>query len=85
MLKNAGCAPPELAIKNEIIQIEDMLATIQDEQEKYRQIKKLNTLVMKLNTMRNRPVSFEEQERYYSKVVSAITVAGKEDKDGGHK
>jgi hypothetical protein len=85
MLKNAGCAPPELMIKNEIIRIEDMLATIEDEQEKYRQIKKLNTLVMKLNTMRRQPVGFEEQERYYSKVVSAITVARKEDKDGGNK
>jgi len=36
ILKNAGCAPPELQIKNEIIQIEDMLASIKDEQEKGR-------------------------------------------------
>lgn len=83
ILKNAGCAPPELQIKNEIIQIEDMLASIKDEQEKYRQIKKLNCLVTKLNIMRSAPVNFEEDQRYYEKVVSKISVAPKGDQDKG--
>jgi hypothetical protein len=74
ILKNAGFTPPEIQLKNEILQIEDMLEGIDDEQEKYRQIKKLNYLVMKLNSMRPRPVTFEEQQRYYSAVVSRITV-----------
>ena len=81
VLQNANCTPPELALKNEIVQIEDMLASIQDEQEKYRQIKKLNYLVTKLNTIRQTPINMEEQQ-YYSRVVSKITVSSpKERKD----
>ena len=75
ILKNAGFAPPEIQLKKEIFQLEDMLADITDEQEKYRQIKKLNFLVLKLNTMRTRSVDFEEQQRYYSAVVSKVSVS----------
>ena len=52
ILKNAGYTPPEIQIKKEILQIEDMLSNVKDEKEKYRQIKKLNYLVLKLNTLR---------------------------------
>jgi hypothetical protein len=77
ILKNAGCPPPEVALKNEILQIEDMLGHIKDEEEKYRQIKKLNYLVTKLNTMRPRPVNFEENQRYYGDIVNKISVKKK--------
>ncbi|MFH1135585.1 MAG: DnaJ family domain-containing protein [Pseudomonadota bacterium] len=77
ILKNAGCAPPELQLKKEIIQIEDLLSSLQDEKEKYRQIKKLNFLVTKLNHLRPRPVNLEEHERYYERVVSKISTSEK--------
>lgn len=79
ILKNAGCLPPELMVKKEILQIEDMLAQIKDEKEKYLQIKKLNFLVTKLNTMRNTRVDFEEQQRYYEKLVARMSVARKDE------
>ncbi|MBU2549542.1 MAG: DUF1992 domain-containing protein [Proteobacteria bacterium] len=81
ILKNANCHPPELELKKEIIQIEDMLAGIQDEKEKYRQIKKLNFLVTKLNMIRPTRVEFEEQQRYFSKIVDRMSVSP--DKAGG--
>ena len=81
ILKNAGFAPPEIQLKKEILQIADMLADITDEQEKYRQIKKLNFLVLKLNTMRTRSVDFEEQQRYYSAVVSKVSVSKRDTKE----
>lgn len=81
ILKNAGCTPPELALKQEIVQIEDMLAGIKDEQEKYRQIKKLNYLVTKLNMMRNTSIQFEENQRYYGRLLDKITISpGKDEK-----
>lgn len=83
ILKNANCLPPEIQVKNEIIQIEDMLSTIKDEQEKYRQLKKLNFLVMKLNEMRGGSVRFEEHQRYFDQLVSKITVAPKKSEEGG--
>lgn len=85
ILKNAGCAPPEITAKNEIIQIEDMLSGIKDEQEKYRQIRKLNFLVTKLNTMRPRPVNLEEQQRYYSRIVAKMSIAQKKNSNDEKK
>ncbi|MCP4682129.1 MAG: DUF1992 domain-containing protein, partial [Desulfobacterales bacterium] len=51
ILKNANCLPPELQLKKDIRQMEDMLENIPDEKEKYRQIKRINYQVMKLNLM----------------------------------
>ena len=57
-----------------------MLASLKDEAEKYRQIKKLNYLVTKLNLMRQRPVHLEENQRYFGQVVDRVRVAAREDK-----
>jgi hypothetical protein len=81
ILKNSGCPPPEIQLKKEIMQIEDLLAGIDDELEKYRQIKKLNMLVTKLNAMRQRPINFEEAERYYPEVVARIKTSTSKKKD----
>lgn len=72
ILKNANCLPPELQLKNEIRTTEELLRGITDEEEKYRQLKKINYLVMKLNLMRKRPVSWEENQRYYGKMVERV-------------
>ncbi len=72
VLKNANCIPPELTLQKEIRQVEDLLEGITDEKEKYKQIKRLNYMTMKLNTMRHRAVNFEEQQHYYSKVVEKL-------------
>ncbi|MFO7985681.1 MAG: DnaJ family domain-containing protein [Desulfatiglandaceae bacterium] len=72
VLKNADCLPPELALKNEIRQMEDMLDGIPDEKEKYRQIKKINYKIMQLNIMGNRSPLLEETEIYYKKVLDKL-------------
>ena len=77
ILKNAGCKPPELELKNEILRMEDLLAGMTDEREKYRQIQKLNFLVTKLNLMRNTRVDFEESQRYYGKLLDKIKTTDK--------
>lgn len=76
ILKNAGCLPPELELRKEIRTTEALLAGIQDTQEKYKQMKKLNYLVMKLNMSRRVSIALEENQHYYEKVV---------DKMGGKK
>ncbi len=67
--------PPELEIKKEIIQIEDLLASAKDEKEKYRQIKKLNFLITKLNMMRSAPVHLEKNQHYFEKIVAKTRVS----------
>ncbi|MBW1710900.1 MAG: DUF1992 domain-containing protein [Deltaproteobacteria bacterium] len=75
ILKNAGYSPPEVEIKKEIVQIEDLLAFAKDEKEKYRQIKKLNFLITKLNIMRPTSIQFEKNQIYYDKIVDRTTVS----------
>jgi len=72
VLKNADCLPPELELKKEILTTEQMLGRITDEGEKYKQLKRLNFLVMKLNMMRKVPVSWEENQRYIDKIVEKL-------------
>ena len=49
ILKNAECLPPELEFRKEIRTTEAFLSGIQDTQEKYKQLKKLNYLIIKLS------------------------------------
>jgi hypothetical protein len=69
ILKNADCLPPELEIKKEIRQMEDMLDGIPDEKEKYRMIKRINYKIMRLNMMGNESPALEEQQIYYKRLV----------------
>ncbi len=72
ILKNAECSTPELQIKKEIRQMEDMLENLSDEKEKYRQIKRINYKILQLNLMRKTSPHLEETEIYYGKLVDKI-------------
>jgi len=69
VLKNADCLPPELELRKEIRQMEDLLESIPDEKEKYRQIRNINFKIMKLNLMGHKSPLMEEKELYYKKLV----------------
>lgn len=73
VLKNAGYAPPEVTIRQEIANTRRMLADMTDEQEKYAAVKKLNFLMLKLNVGRTCPVVLPENDEYYTKVVDKIS------------
>ncbi|MEJ2365059.1 MAG: DUF1992 domain-containing protein [Deltaproteobacteria bacterium] len=79
VLKNASCLPPELELKKEISKAEELLSSMEDEGQKYRQLQKLNFLIMKLNEMRRGSVQWEEKQLYYEKMVEKVG-SGKEDK-----
>ncbi len=72
ILKNAECLPPELEVQKEIRTTEALLAGIQDTREKYRQMKKLNLLIMKLNMMRRVSPLLETPQHYYEKVLDKL-------------
>lgn len=73
LLKNAGYLPPEIEAKKEIQQLEELIAATGDEYERLRQLKKLQVLRLKCNTMRQRPIHVEEGE-YHRRVVEKLTV-----------
>jgi len=77
ILKNAGYVPQELLDEKEIITATELLAAATDEQERYRQMQKLNVLVIKANARRRRPISLEKDQLYYQKVVERVTVCKK--------
>ena len=79
ILKNADFAPPEIEIKNEIKKTEDLLAGMKDEKEKYRTLKKLNFLIMKLNSMRSSSVNFDFPQQYVEKVAERLETKGKKE------
>jgi hypothetical protein len=73
MLKNADCVPPEIEIKKEIRSTESLLEDLTDEKLKYKTLKKLNYLILKLNTMRSGAVKFEIPQRYEAQVVGCLS------------
>jgi hypothetical protein len=72
ILKNADCVPPEIEIKKEILQTETLLEQVTDLKERYKTIKKLNFLIMKLNASRSGSVLFEIHQKYESKLVDRM-------------
>jgi hypothetical protein len=69
ILKNADCVPVEIELKKEIKQTEDLLAGMQETSEKYRILKKLNFLILKLNSIRNTSIVHEMPQVYTEKLV----------------
>jgi hypothetical protein len=72
ILKNADCLPPEILEKKEIRQMEELLSSIPDEQERYKLIKKINYRIMKLNMMGKKSPLLEENQIYCKKVIDKM-------------
>jgi hypothetical protein len=69
ILKNADCVPVEIELKKEIKHTEDLLAGMQETSEKYRILKKLNFLILKLNSIRDTSIVHEMPQVYTGKLV----------------
>jgi len=80
ILKNADCLPPEIELKKEIERTEDLLSGMEDTAEKYHALKKLNFLIMKLNSIANVPIEFEMPQKYSDKLVERLEASKKNKK-----
>jgi len=69
ILKNADCVPPEIELKKKIKQTEDLLVGMQETSEKYHLLKKMNFLIMKLNSIRNTSIAHEMPQVYTEKLI----------------
>jgi hypothetical protein len=72
ILKNADCLPPELALRQEIVQLQDLVAAMPDEAEKLKQMRRLNFLVMKMNMLRPVSPQLLEHDLYAPKVLERL-------------
>ena len=77
VLKNAGYVPPEIAERKEIDSLLDMLETCEDEAEKLRQMRKLDVLILRMNSRRSRPVALDEHDPYYERVTRRVSLLKK--------
>lgn len=75
VLKNAGCIPPELELRNEIATMKDLIRSLDDSPARTSKLRELNFRIMKLNMMRPRPLYLEEfpeyEARFYEKALTA--------------
>ena len=70
ILKNADCVPLEIGLKKEIKQTETLLCGMKETAEKYKILKKLNFLIMKLNSVGNRSIMFDMPQQYTESLVN---------------
>jgi hypothetical protein len=73
ILKNAGCIPPELELKNEVVNMSALINTIDDDKERLKKIREFNFKLLRLNIMRKRPFSLDEFPEYELKVADKLT------------
>ena len=72
ILKNADCVPPEVELQHEIRRTEDLMTGMTETRDKYGILKKINFLIIKLNTMRRGRVDLEVPQHYADRLVSRM-------------
>ena len=78
ILRNAGCLPPELALRNEISEVEVLLARVESDDEELRNRRRLCLLKARL-AMRGREFDLLAREGgYREKLLRRVERAGNE-------
>ena len=72
VLKNADFIPPELELRKKIHSTQELLTGMPETGEKYKILKKLNLLVMKLNAMRDAHIQFDIPQQYMGPVTERL-------------
>jgi hypothetical protein len=73
ILKNAGCIPPELEFRNEVVNMCSLMNTTDDDKERIKKLRELNFKLLKLNMTRKKPLNFEDFPEYEGKLVDKLT------------
>ena len=76
ILKNAGCIPPELELRREIITLRDLLRSIEDDDDKRERIRELNSKLLKFNLITRRTVDLDDFPEYKDRIHKKL--AGRE-------
>ncbi len=78
ILKNADCLPPELELRKEIVTLQDLVASMEDEAEKLLQMRRLNFLMMKMNMSRQVSAQLLEHDLYTPKILEKLETKNKQ-------
>ena len=77
LLRNAGYVPEEVAMRQEIVRLEEMLPACTDEREKIRQLRRISCLKTRLEGRLGRSLELGEDGEYYSRVVDRLSTPRK--------
>lgn len=69
VLKNAGLIPPGLELRNEIINLQKLINTIDDDKERLKKLRELNYKLLKLDMIRKRPLNLEAFPEYEGRII----------------
>jgi hypothetical protein len=72
IMKMADCLPPELELRKEVVRLQDLVASLPDEAEKLKQMRRLNFLIMKLGLTRRMSPLLEEHDLYAPKILERL-------------
>ncbi len=81
ILKNAGFTPPELEMRKKISRTEELLEGVTDLKERYRLLRKLNFMIMRLNALREGKPEVEMPQYYQGKIADRLAKEKTPDKD----
>jgi hypothetical protein len=68
-LKNSGYLPPELGLRNEIVNLKNLIDTLDDDKERLKKLRELNCKIIQLNIARKRPLHLEDFPEYENKII----------------
>lgn len=68
-LKNSGFIPEELYLRNDIINLKAIINALDDDKERLKKIRELNYKLLKLNTLRGKPINFDVFFEYEQKII----------------
>ncbi len=72
ILKNAGCLPPELELRKEIVTLRELIASIEDEGARREKIRELSARLLRLSILMKRPVHLDEFPQYRDRVLERL-------------
>jgi hypothetical protein len=68
VLKHAGCIPPELDLRNEIISLRGLINSLDDDRERMKKIREFNFKLLKLNELLRKSFNLEDFPEYEEKI-----------------
>ncbi|MGE5190513.1 MAG: DnaJ family domain-containing protein [Gemmatimonadota bacterium] len=72
ILKNAGCLPPELELRKEIVTLRALLRAVGDDGERRATIRELNRKLLKLSLMSGRTVDLDGFPEYRDRIAARL-------------
>lgn len=72
ILKNAGCLPPEIELRKEIVTLRDLLRSVADDAERTSAIRELNNKLLKLSILSGRTVDLDRIPEYRERIAARL-------------